>query len=629
MSRTPLATALLLFLPGWLAAAPPADPVARAVEQGVRYLRSLQQADGNWPYSAGSQNQTGATALAGLTLLECDVPASDPQVQKAAKAVREVAPRLTATYGLALAIMFLDRLGDPADTPLIQAMAVRLLAGQNARSGGWTYDCPNVLTETELRRLLDLPRPAARPDARTRPEMPDMLRDQLALINRQLGLPQALLEEMVSLGDNSNTQFAVLGLWIARRHGVPTDLGLALAGQRFRLSQNLDGGWGYVPMQSPGARPGLNSTPAMTCAGLLGLAAGHGVVNEAVAARAEEKESKAKDKEKGAPAKAPARDPATDLAVRRGLLYIGTAVGQPVGQRNLAALRGLTKGYYYLWSLERVAMIYGLKTIGKKDWYAWGSELLLANQNVDGSWQGEYPEGGVDTCFALLFLRRANLAQDLTTSLRGKIQDPGEILLKSGGVGGASLRGQGTTRSGIEMSRRPPGTPAPAAGAAAKDAKPEGDSEAARLATQLVKAPPERQGPLLDKLQEAKGGEYTQALAEVIPQLPPASRAKAREALAQRLARMTAATLQDKLQDPDLEIRRAAALATAMRDEKQMTPALIALLQDPEPTVHRAAYAALKAMTGQDFGPAADARPADREQAMARWKAWWAKQGGK
>ena len=52
-----------------------------------------------------------------------------------------------------------------------------------------------------------------------------------------------------------------------------------------------------------------------------------------------------------------------------------------------------------------------------KDWYEWGYRIILEHQKPDGSWQDKHqPE--VDTCFALLFLKRANLAKDLTDKLR-------------------------------------------------------------------------------------------------------------------------------------------------------------------------------------------------------------------
>jgi len=84
---------------------------------------------------------------------------------------------------------------------------------------------------------------------------------------------------------------------------------------------------------------------------------------------------------------------------------------------------------YFLWSVERVAMLYDLKTIGGKDWYGWGAQTLLPNQFADGHWQGGFYHGHsphLDTCFALLFLKRSNLVPDLTENLRLRmvIHDP-------------------------------------------------------------------------------------------------------------------------------------------------------------------------------------------------------------
>jgi hypothetical protein len=42
--------------------------------------------------------------------------------------------------------------------------------------------------------------------------------------------------------------------------------------------------------------------------------------------------------------------------------------------------------------------------------------------------------------------------------------------------------------------------------------------------------------------------------------------------------------------------------------------------------VARAALAALKDLTGQNLGPGADASRAEREEAIGKWKDWWAKQ---
>jgi HEAT repeat protein len=134
---------------------------------------------------------------------------------------------------------------------------------------------------------------------------------------------------------------------------------------------------------------------------------------------------------------------------------------------------------------------------------------------------------------------------------------------------------------------------------------------------------------VLDRLKEAKGVVNTEALATAIPQLSGAMKTRAREALAERLARMTAATLRDKLQDEAAEIRRAAALACAVKADKQFVPDLIPLLEDQQGSVVRAAHAALKDLTGQDLGPTGDANAAARTRAASAWKEWWKKQGGR
>lgn len=59
--------------------------------------------------------------------------------------------------------------------------------------------------------------------------------------------------------------------------------------------------------------------------------------------------------------------------------------------------------YYFLYGLERAAVLAGVRNIGTHDWYREGAEFLMARQARDGSWQGD----AVETCFALLFLTRA------------------------------------------------------------------------------------------------------------------------------------------------------------------------------------------------------------------------------
>jgi hypothetical protein len=152
------------------------------------------------------------------------------------------------------------------------------------------------------------------------------------------------------------------------------------------------------------------------------------------------------------------------------------------------------------------------------------------------------------------------------------------------------------------------------------------DAHATKLGKELASAGGDKLERLLTELGEGKGAAYTQALADAIPKLEGDTRKKAREVLADRLSRMTSETLGAKLTDSAVEVRRAAALAVAMKEDKAHVGRLIELLNDEEMTVSRAAYAALKDISGQDFGPSKDASAEDRAKAIMAWKEWWAKQ---
>jgi hypothetical protein len=74
--------------------------------------------------------------------------------------------------------------------------------------------------------------------------------------------------------DNSNTQFALLALWAAQRHGIPMQPVFEIMVERFERFQLAPSGiWEY----EAGERKFEYSIPSMTCVGLLGLAIGHGL----------------------------------------------------------------------------------------------------------------------------------------------------------------------------------------------------------------------------------------------------------------------------------------------------------------------------------------------------------------
>jgi hypothetical protein len=454
------------------------EKVNKAIEDGVAYLRKTQQASGSWMQER-QQHAVAMAALPGLTLLECGVDSKDPAVQNALAFVRRHAPVEMMTYDISLCILFLDRNGDPRDRRLIQTLGLRLMAGQQT-SGGWTYTCRDVFSPQEELVFFDVLKqtrpkdplelfdrdkndsrmaffvnskermegttgrievpPSAKidggsyvgplfgqfapqtvgriesntPNAATTPleqlKTPKTKLDDLPAKLRDIPIlkPIPASKELPpgDITDNSNTQFGILGMWAAARHHIPCERTLAMLVKRFRTSQNADGSWGYR-YRNGGGEAGSG---AMNAAGLLGLAVGHGLIAGAD------------------PTKGPTT--AKDPAIQAGLKSLSTHLDEtpvaprlgrrPVGRRPLRVGLGGDRSCYFLWSVERVGVLYNLPVINDSEWYPWGVDILLPRQQ-NGAWLGGV--GNSDTCLALLFLKRANLTRDLTTRLNFQLSE--------------------------------------------------------------------------------------------------------------------------------------------------------------------------------------------------------------
>ncbi|HYH63877.1 MAG TPA: hypothetical protein VD866_04195, partial [Urbifossiella sp.] len=201
--------------------------------------------------------------------------------------------------------------------------------------------------------------------------------------------------------DNSNTHFATIGLWAARRHEVPTERTFALLNRRFQTSQAADGSWGY-DFSAEGKSGG---SPALTCVALLGLAIGHAL-----------------DLDKNENVR-----PEQDPRILKAFKMLGGRVGAPTGFVGNRPTPKEVGGLYYLWALERIAVLYDVTQLDNKDWYKWGAEILCTHQKANGSWEdGGYPADhpAINTALAVLFLKRANLTPDLSKRL---LVDPSRL----------------------------------------------------------------------------------------------------------------------------------------------------------------------------------------------------------
>jgi VWFA-related protein len=388
------------------AQAPGDEEIARAIARGVEFLNEAQGDNGEWRYGEQPQHSLGMTALAGLALLENGIARDAREISKAREIVATAVRESNQTYDLALAVLFLARCQQTRtghDDSLIQLLGRRLAQGDHA--GIWDYSVP--ISEEEA--TSESPGPRRGGGGRR------------ARINRNRG----------GAGDNSNTQFALLGLWAAGRHGFDSDEALESIDGHFRSSQLRDGRWGY--------RNNMQGSEAMSCAGLMGLAiaASRPSLAERQTARA-----------RGA---ALAADPAFQAALR--------AVGQD------ARRAGEHSDIYYLWSLERVCVALGLRSLDGFDWYAHGARILLNRQESDGGWPSDRWGRLPSTALALLFLRKANLAFEIDRVLR--------------------LPGRNIELAAVTTASREPDAPEPSAEAQAPSSTPPDDSGSTAGADQV------------------------------------------------------------------------------------------------------------------------------------------------
>jgi Domain of unknown function (DUF4159)/A-macroglobulin TED domain len=319
------------------------EEVERAIQEGVRYLKKEQRDDGSWTEVDGRRAPKGTTALVTLALLTAGEKPDEIHVAKALAHLQESsAPDLNSTYSVALQTMVFTA-ADPQLKRYRLAVTGNVLWLEKAQiknndrnqwPGSWSY---NVFKEQS--------------------------------------------------GDNSNTQYALLGLNAAAEAGLPVRSEVwTLARHYWEDAQRLEGSWSYNPGDNGMA------TASMTCAGISSL-----VITGMK--RYEGQESLVGDQIRNC------GRGGINPNLQRGVDWLTSHFF--VGQ-NFP--RGQLWKYYYLYGLERAGRLTGLRFLGDHDWYREGAEYLVHKQDrVLGFWSGAEvvePTPHIATSFALLFLAK-------------------------------------------------------------------------------------------------------------------------------------------------------------------------------------------------------------------------------
>ena len=322
-----------------------------AIERGKKYLIDKQKGDGSWTIDSAIEVRVGITSLCVLALINSGLTSQDPPVIKGLQYLRKISPEDLAgtfeTYQNSLLIMALVAGKEKTDFAKISAFAQRLEEGQvtHANVGAWTYGLKNP-----------------------------------------------------SGGDQSNTQFAILGLREAVEAGYQVNRQTwERAREYWESHQNHDGGWGYgFPSPSKGS---------MTVAGVASLSITQQMLKTDAGVAAD-----------GTPPCC--ADSPSDKPLQNGLSWLSRnfTVHQNPG------IGGHSWMLYYIYGIERAGRLSGQRFFGDHDWYREGTAMLIASAKVvfDGHWEGtgSHENHGVcGTSLALLFLSKG-LAPVLVNKLK-------------------------------------------------------------------------------------------------------------------------------------------------------------------------------------------------------------------
>jgi hypothetical protein len=384
------------------------EKVDEAIKKGCKYLLQSGQGMGTFPH--GQRNQPQAIQAYGeivlLTLLHSGYyQEGDVELQPIIDFLNQ--KTLGSTYTAALMAMALQKL-NPKKYQMRIAECAQYLCDNQCENGQWDYgepvkDPPPTTYEIPKRKKTpddvatgggDPNAPPGTPGASDASKAPSSSAGKTTAdpkkgpgkTNTIPRIPVRKKKPGPPNGDNSNSQYAALGLRACLDAGIDVDPSvLQRARQWWTRSQNSDGGWGYNDHGNMGGGDDNPNSVSNNSYGSMTVGATGALCIY--------------DYFMGI-------DYKTDGNVIKGLNWLGNNFDVTKNPKKTAFAY-----LYFLYGLERVGMLYGTEKMGTHEWYPEGANHLLGIQQ-DGVWgtDDKLPGGApLGTCFAILFLRRGTL----------------------------------------------------------------------------------------------------------------------------------------------------------------------------------------------------------------------------
>jgi hypothetical protein len=362
------------------------DPkrVDEAIRKGIEFLRTRLDRLETVTGAAAADGRTQALKkISGVelvlwTFVHAGVPETDEDFRKLFAKIAE--SELESTYNVSLQAMILEELDRVKHQDRILQCA-QFLVDNQARNGQWSYGASTTYPKETATGGKGAGKDTASGGGTPNVNVPIPNRAKPKVERRR---PVKKNRDGPAEGDNSNAQYAMLGLRACHDAGIVLPEGVVkLAEQWWRKAQKpsksgYGRGWGYR-----GAEDAQAAYGSMTAGALGGL-----VICDYLQGRDWKKDRDVVDGVQWI---------ALNFAVDRN----------PGGPQMMEA--GML--YYWLYALERAGVLFETETFGRRRWYPEGARFLLKEQKSDGSWTGITGMWAdmqtFDTCFALLFLRRA------------------------------------------------------------------------------------------------------------------------------------------------------------------------------------------------------------------------------
>jgi hypothetical protein len=331
--------------------------VDEAIERGAKVLiEELKKgvADVKHPHAEFSHDE-----LIFYTLIHAGVDPKDEQFQ--ALLDRLLTKDLTRTYNVSLLAMGLEAF-DRRKYQYRIAQCAQFLVDNQCQNGQWDYGdiVPLEKKDPPAKDVASGGGKAPAPKAGRTESLP------VIPVRRRLKGKAA--------GDNSNSQYAALGLRACLQAGitVPGET-LTDAVKWWERNQCQDGSWGY----GQNGWADTSGYGSMTAGAVGALYIYRHFLRQ---------------------------DASRDTRIQKGLDWIAK---QFTEKENPKYQTPTMWHYYWLYAVERVGILSGKEFFGRSEWYPVGAAWLLANQQSNGMWSGRSMGAPIDTCFAILFLRRA------------------------------------------------------------------------------------------------------------------------------------------------------------------------------------------------------------------------------